>query len=125
MDFHYLAQSMEIDEQMCTKIDTALKEFHAHKNSVIAVGGQQEKGHVIDNWYIPKLEFLQSVVPSIHANGIALQWLADGTEHAYIEVIKDPSESANNRDYEKSVNILIVQRNADNLTLLQQFAMQG
>jgi hypothetical protein len=64
---------MEIDEQMCRKIDTALKEFYAHKNSVIAAGGQQGKGHVIDNWYISKLEFLQSVVLSIHANDIALQ----------------------------------------------------
>ena len=103
MDFRYLAQSMEIDEQMCTKIDTALKEFHAHKDSVIAAGGRRGKGHVIDNWYIPKLEFLQSVVPSIHANGIALQWSADGTERAHIEVIKDPSDFSNNRDYEPQI----------------------
>jgi hypothetical protein len=52
MEFRYLAQSMKIDEQMCTKIDTALKKFHTHKSSVIAVGGQQGKGCVIDNWYI-------------------------------------------------------------------------
>jgi hypothetical protein len=38
------------------------------------------------------------VVLSIHANGIALQWLADGMEHAHIEVIKDLSEFANNCD---------------------------
>ena len=81
MDFRYLAQSMQIDEKMCAKIDAALKEFHAYKESIIAAGAQQGKGHaVIDNWYIPKLEFLQSVVPSIRANGIALQWSADGTE---------------------------------------------
>jgi hypothetical protein len=103
MDLRYLAQSIKIDEQMCTKINTALKEFHAHKSSVIAAGGQQDKGHVIDNWYIPKLGFLQSVVPSIHANGIALQWLADGMERTHIEVLKDPSEFTNNRDYEPQI----------------------
>ena len=100
MDFHYLAQSMQIDEQMCAKIDTALKEFHAHKDSIITAGAHRGKKHVIDNWYIPKLEFLQSVVPSIQANGIALQWSADGMERAHIEVIKNSSEFSNNQKYE-------------------------
>ena len=96
MDFCYLAQTMQIDEQVCTKIDEALKEFHAHKDSIIAAGARWGKSHVIDHWYIPKLEFLQSVVPSIRANGIALQWSADGTERAHIEVIKNPSDFSNN-----------------------------
>ena len=103
MDFCYLAQAMQIDEQMCTKIDAALKEFYAHKDSIIAAGAWQGKSHVIDHWYIPKLEFLQSVVPSIRANGIALQWSADGTEHAHIEVIKNPSDFSNNRNYESQI----------------------
>jgi Plavaka transposase/uncharacterized protein DUF6830 len=103
MDFRYLAQSMQIDEQMCAKINAALKEFHAHKNSIITAGARRGKQHVIDNWYIPKLEFLQSVVPSIHANGIALQWSADGTERAHIEVIKNPSDFSNNQKYESQI----------------------
>jgi hypothetical protein len=103
MDFRYLAQSMQIDEQMCGKIDAALKEFHAHKNSIIAAGARRGKSHVIDNWYIPKLEFLQSVVPSIRTNGIALQWSADGTERAHIEVIKNPSDFSNNQKYESQI----------------------
>ena len=103
MDFRYLAQSMQIDEQMCTKIDAALKDFHAHKDSIITIGARRGKKHVINNWYIPKLEFLQSVVPSIHANGIALQWSADGTERAHIDVIKNPSEFSNNQKYESQI----------------------
>ena len=104
MDFHYLAQSMQIDEQMCAKIDAALREFHAHKEAIIIAGARQGKGHVvIDNWHIPKLEFLQSVVPSIWANGVALQWSADGTERAHIEVIKDPSAFINNQNYESQI----------------------
>ena len=88
---------------MCTQIDTALKEFHSHKDSIITAGARRGKSHVIDNWYIPKLEFLQSVVPSIHANGIALQWSADGTERAHIEMIKNPSDFANNQKYESQI----------------------
>ncbi|KAF8811457.1 hypothetical protein BYT27DRAFT_7252778 [Phlegmacium glaucopus] len=103
VDFCYLAQSMEIDEQMCTKIDAALSEFHDHKESIIAVGARRGKCHAIDNWYIPKLEFLQSVIPSIHANGIALQWSADRTERAHIDVIKDPADLSNNQNYESQI----------------------
>ncbi|KAF8800624.1 hypothetical protein BYT27DRAFT_7262783 [Phlegmacium glaucopus] len=103
MDFRYLAQSMQIDEPMCAKIDAALKEFHTHKDLIIAAGARQGKNHVIDNWYFPKLEFLQSVVPSIRANGIALQWSADGTECAHIEVIKDPSDFSNNQKFESQI----------------------
>ena len=128
MDFRYLAQSMQIDEKMCAKIDAALKEFHAYKESIIAAGARQGKGHaVIDNWYIPKLEFLQSVVPSIRANGIALQWSADGTERAHIEVIKDPSAFINNQNYKSQIcrHLLTVQRNVNNSTFLLQFVMLG
>jgi hypothetical protein len=54
----------------------------------------------VSNWYIPKLEFMQSVVFNIQQNGVAMQWSADVTEHAHIEVVKDPAASGNNQDYE-------------------------
>ena len=38
-DFHYLAQAPEITEEICKRIETALAEFHEHKNAVISVGG--------------------------------------------------------------------------------------
>lgn len=104
LDFRYLAQSTQIDEAMCLKIDKALKDFHIYKNSVIAAGARQGKGHVpIENWHIPKLEFMQSVVPSIRANGVPLQWSADTTEHAHIIVVKDPVDSGNNRNHESQI----------------------
>ena len=104
MDFRYLAQSLVIDEDMCSRIENALQEFHRHKDSIISAGARQGKGRVvINNWYIPKLEFLQSVVPSIRANGVALQWSADGTERAHIDVIKNPSDSCNNQNYESQI----------------------
>lgn len=96
-DFRYLLQAYEITEDMCEMIDKALAEFHDHKHAIILAGGQTGKGNkVIDNWYIPKLEFLQSVTSSIRLNGAAIQWSADTTEQAHITEIKVPSESANN-----------------------------
>ena len=57
----------------------------------------------INNWYIPKLELMQSVVPNIRANGIAFQYPVDATEHAHIAEIKNPARSGNNQNYETQI----------------------
>ncbi|KAG1742086.1 hypothetical protein EDD22DRAFT_958954 [Suillus occidentalis] len=41
MDFHYLSQVTMIDEAHCQKILNALKEFHKHKQGIIACGARQ------------------------------------------------------------------------------------
>ncbi|KAJ7651861.1 hypothetical protein B0H17DRAFT_1147535, partial [Mycena rosella] len=61
------------------------------------------KNGPIDNWWIPKLEFLQSVVSSIRANGVPLQWSADITEHSHITFIKEPVSHTNNQRYEPQI----------------------
>ena len=57
----------------------------------------------INNWYIPKLKLMQSVVPNIRANGIAFQYSMDETEHAHITEIKNPAHSGNNQNYETQI----------------------
>ncbi|KAF9455194.1 hypothetical protein BDZ94DRAFT_1129282, partial [Collybia nuda] len=104
MDFRYLAQAPEISEDMCTTIDQALQEFHNHKDSIIAAGARLgKKRRVIDNWYIPKLELLQSVSSSIRNSGAPIQWTADHTERCHITHVKDPSRSGNSRDNEPQI----------------------
>ena len=104
MDFCYLVQAQAIDDNTCGRIQAALSRFHAHKESIIWSGGRcGKKGHVIDNWYISKLEFMQSVVPSIIANGAAIQWSANVTEHAHITIIKGPARMSNNHDYKYQI----------------------
>ena len=104
MDFRYLAQAPEVDSSMCDKIDAALLEFHNHKSAItdarVRVG---KRNRPIENWYIPKLELMQSVVTNIKANGAAINWTADHTEHAHIEVVKDPARSGNNQKYEEQI----------------------
>ena len=103
MDFRYLAQSRAIDEDACTRIRAALSRFHIHKESIIQSGGHCGKKNIINNWYIPKLEFMQSVAPSIIANSVAIQWSTDVTERTHITVIKDPASAMNNHDYESQI----------------------
>ena len=104
MDFRYLAQAPEVDDIMCAKMEAALKEFHDHKSAILEAKVRVGKGsHPILNWHIPKLELMQSVVPNIKANGAAINWTADHTEHAHIEVVKEPAESGNNQKYEEQI----------------------
>jgi hypothetical protein len=104
IDFRYLAQAPEISDAVLLKIKSALKEFHDHKDAILASGARNgKKKGTIKNWYIPKLEFLQSVVPNICENGVAIQWSADVTERAHITEIKIPSDSVNNQNYEKQI----------------------
>ena len=103
MDFRYLAQAPEISDQICTEIDTALEEFHDHKHAIISAGARTGKGNrVIDNWYIPKLELMQSVTSNIRENGVAIQWSADVTERCHVTEVKDPSHG-NNQEYESQI----------------------
>ncbi|KAG2066396.1 hypothetical protein BDR04DRAFT_1030123, partial [Suillus decipiens] len=105
MDFRYLSQATTINEAHCQKILDALKEFHEHKQDIIACGAHQgaQSKQVLNNWHIPKLELMQSVMPSIHQVGSLLQWSADTTEHGHITLIKDPTDSSNNINYDAQI----------------------
>ncbi|KAG2108585.1 hypothetical protein DEU56DRAFT_874529 [Suillus clintonianus] len=104
MQFRYLVQSPRIDEEDLGRISRALNEFHANKDAIIAAGVHQGKGNrVINNFYIPKLELMHSIVPSIRNSGVIGQWSADITEHAHITEIKDPARSSNNNNYDTQI----------------------
>ncbi|KAG2338198.1 hypothetical protein BDR05DRAFT_952101 [Suillus weaverae] len=105
MDFWYLPQATVIDEVHCQKILNALQEFHDHKQDIIACRARlgTKSKNVLNNWHIPKLELMQSVIPSIRQVGSLLQWSADTTEHAHITLIKDPADSTNNNNVDAQI----------------------
>ncbi|KAF8189057.1 hypothetical protein BJ912DRAFT_850916 [Pholiota molesta] len=116
IDFRYLAQSSVITDDTCSKIEHALGEFHSHKQAILDAKARRGKKFPIENWHIPKLEFMQSVVTNIRSSGVSVQWSADVTEHAHIEVVKDPAHSGNNQNYEPQIC-----RYLDRLDKLRQF----
>jgi hypothetical protein len=104
MDFRYLVQAHQINDGGLERISAALDEFHTNKDAIITAGLRRGEGKkVISNWYIPKLEFMQSIVPSIRNTGVPMQWTADVTEHAHITVVKDPARSSNNNNYDPQI----------------------
>src|SRR6516162_1398845 len=46
---------------------------------------------------------MQSVHENIMMNGVPIQWSADITEHAHIDVVKKPARAGNNRNHEVQI----------------------
>jgi len=104
MDFRYLAQSRQLDDNQLAQIATSLQLFHNHKQSILDAGARVGKGNKpINHFQIPKLEFMHAVVPSVAACGVVMQWSADTTEHAHITEIKVPGRSGNNQSYNPQI----------------------
>ncbi|KAI5994636.1 hypothetical protein EDC04DRAFT_2613138 [Pisolithus marmoratus] len=82
MDSQYLAQAPRITSIMQENISTALLEFHNHKDAITSEG---------------------FVAPSISELGVPVQWSADTTEHAHIEVVKEPASTTNNQNYDAQI----------------------
>ena len=99
-DFRYLAQSHSIDNCTLDMLSNALDLFHQNKRAILDAGARVGKGNKpLDHFFIPKLEFFQSVVASVRWSGAPIQWSADPTERAHIDVVKTPSENTNNGQY--------------------------
>ena len=104
MDFCYVAQAEEINEDSCEAILASINKFHQQKSGIMNMEAQVGKGNrPINNWYIPKLELMQSIVPNIQANGTAIQYSTNATKHAHITKIKNPTCSGNNQHYETQI----------------------
>ena len=103
VDFQYLAQSPRINENVCERIADALWTFHQHKQAILDAGARRGKKKPLDHFQIPKLELLQSVVTTIKLSGPPCQWSANFTEHAHIEVVKNPARSGSNHDHESQI----------------------
>ena len=104
MDFQYHVQAYHISNTDIHLISASLDEFHANKHAILEHGRRQGKGNkIINNWYIPKLELMQSIVPSIKCVGATIQWTADTTEHAHVSKIKTPARSTTNNNYDPQI----------------------
>ncbi|KAJ7247831.1 hypothetical protein C8J57DRAFT_1522828 [Mycena rebaudengoi] len=99
IDFRYLAQAPEIDEETLVRITDSLAEFHANKQHIIDKGGREQP-----HFYVPKIELMQSVVASIKWAGMPIQFTADVTEKAHSTEIKVPARTeTNHRNYDPQI----------------------
>jgi hypothetical protein len=120
MDVRYMAQSPSLDDDLLASIDQSLLIFHDNKDVIMRLGARTgtTRKKPIDNWFIPKLELMQSITTSTRKVGALIQWSADATEHAHISEIKDPARHTNNNDYDPQIC-----RHLDRLEKLRRFAI--
>ncbi|KIK27357.1 hypothetical protein PISMIDRAFT_8193 [Pisolithus microcarpus 441] len=98
-DFRYRSQALKLTDTDIAKLTASLQEFHNNKAALMEAGACGS----LDHWQIPKLEMMLSIVPSIRGMGTLGQWLADVTEHAHIDLIKDPARSGNNQNFDTQI----------------------
>ncbi|KAG2079614.1 uncharacterized protein F5147DRAFT_784917 [Suillus discolor] len=103
MDVQYMVQSPSPDENLLARIDRSLLIFHENKDVIISLKAWMGTKKPINNWFIPKLELMQSITASSRKVGALIQWSADTTEHAHISEIKDPAQHTNNNDYDPQI----------------------
>ncbi|KAG1891284.1 hypothetical protein F4604DRAFT_1673176 [Suillus subluteus] len=103
MDVRYTVQSPSPNDNLLTSIDQSLSIFPQNKDVIMTLGTQMGAKKPIDNWFIPKLELMQSITTSTRKVSALIQWSADATEHAHISKIKDPMQRTNNHDYDPQI----------------------
>ncbi|KAG1848368.1 hypothetical protein C8R48DRAFT_677294 [Suillus tomentosus] len=118
MDVWYMSQSPSPDDNLLASIDQSLSTFHQNKDVIMTLGTRTSTKKTIDNWYIPKLELMQSITASTHKVGALIQWSADTTEHAHVSEIKEPARQTNNNDYDPQIC-----RHLDRQDKLRRFAI--
>ncbi|KAG0695633.1 hypothetical protein DFH29DRAFT_879890, partial [Suillus ampliporus] len=82
MDVQYMVQSPSLNDDLLASIDQSLLIFHDNKDVIMRLGARTgtTRKKPIDNWFIPKLELMQSIT-------------TNATKHAHISEIKDPADT--------------------------------
>ncbi|KAN0094404.1 hypothetical protein V8E55_002691 [Tylopilus felleus] len=77
VDFIYQVQSPVHTDTTIVSMQAALNEFHARKNAIVEAGARKGKLGIKTDFYIPKLELLQSFADAIRNSGAIIQYTAD------------------------------------------------
>ncbi|KAG2029520.1 hypothetical protein BDR03DRAFT_880521 [Suillus americanus] len=100
IDFISLAQNPLHTESSIASMAQALQDFHLNKQAILDAEARQGKGGAKDDFFIPKLELMQSFTCAVFNVGSFLQWTADISEHLLITHCKHLFErTSHQRDF--------------------------
>ncbi|KAG1860754.1 hypothetical protein F4604DRAFT_1588345 [Suillus subluteus] len=100
IDFIYLAQNPLHTESSIASMTQALRDFHDNKQAILDAEARQGKSGAKDDFFIPKLELMQSFTRAISHVGTLMQWTADVSERLLITHCKHPFErTSRQRDF--------------------------
>ncbi|KAG1759043.1 hypothetical protein EDD22DRAFT_981216 [Suillus occidentalis] len=88
-EFIYLAQHPVHSPETLQSMQQALSDFHSYKGAIIEAEARKGKKGVKEDFFIPKLELLQSFKGTVQQLGTLMQFSADTTERLLITHCKD------------------------------------
>jgi hypothetical protein len=97
VDFSYISQHSALSDRDITTLRELIAEFHEHKHVILESGCRKR------HWKVPKIELLHNIPASAHEMGAPRQWSTDRTEHAHIEVVKNPFRASNKKDFNPQI----------------------
>ncbi|KAG1895057.1 uncharacterized protein F5891DRAFT_960655 [Suillus fuscotomentosus] len=89
IDFFYYAQNPVHSPESLQSMVQALSDFHAFKDAIVEAEARRGKKGAKEDFFIPKLELLQSFRGTIERLGTLMQFSADMTERLLITHCKD------------------------------------
>ncbi|KAG2148850.1 hypothetical protein DEU56DRAFT_909164 [Suillus clintonianus] len=128
VDFAYLAQNPVHSPQSLQAMTQALSDFHSFKNAIVAAEARKGKKGVKANFFIPKLELMQSFEGTIRRLGTLMQFSANTTERLLITHCKDlfPRTAQQSKDFtEQCVRILNRQESMEIFDLYALLTSRG
>ncbi|KAG1864380.1 hypothetical protein F4604DRAFT_1882085 [Suillus subluteus] len=128
IEFIYLAQNPVHSPDSLHSMVQALSDFHAFKDAIVAAEARRGKKGVKEDFFIPKLELLQSFRGTVERLGTLMQFSADMTERLLITHCKHLFERTNRRstDFtEQCVRILNRQESMELFNLYALFYSRG
>ncbi|KAG1830798.1 hypothetical protein EV424DRAFT_1470212 [Suillus variegatus] len=128
IEFIYLSQNPVHSPDSLQSMAQALSDFHSFKDAIIDAEARRGKKGVKDDFFIPKLELLQSFRGMVEKLGTLMQFSADMTERLLITHCKHLFERTNRRstDFtEQCVRILNRQESMELFNLYALFYSRG
>ncbi|KAG1896381.1 uncharacterized protein F5891DRAFT_958756 [Suillus fuscotomentosus] len=89
IDFIYLAQNPVHSPDSLKSMAQALADFHSFKDAIVDAEARRGKNGAKEDFFIPKLELLQSFCGTVERLGSLMQFSADVTERLLITHCKD------------------------------------
>ncbi|KAG1793381.1 hypothetical protein EV424DRAFT_1336031 [Suillus variegatus] len=128
VEFIYLAQNPVHSADTLLSMTQALSDFHTFKDAIIEAQARRGKKGSKEDFFIPKLELLQSFRGTVERLGTLMQFSADMTERLLITHCKDLFVRTNRRAnnfVEQSVRILNRQESMELFNLYALFHSRG
>jgi hypothetical protein len=128
VEFIYLAQNPVHSPQSLQSMEQALLDFHSFKGAIIEAEARKGKKGVKEDFFIPKLELMQSFKGTVERLGTLMQFSADTTERLLITHCKDlfPRTARQSKDFtEQCVRILNRQESMEIFDLYALLTSRG